>query len=162
MGSMAQIARLATFVVALVLVVLAYVFDWFHVDVGELDVHVHLNPLPVRGSSGLLITACEGCPTAYTGRLPGGMAWLASCVALQFLAALAASAWQVLKAYRSPALTAWTTVSAGVLALLTLVVLWTFAVPRGFTLHTGPGPYLLLAACALALLGHARLFDRLD
>jgi hypothetical protein len=162
MGAMAQIARLAVFVLGFVMVVLTYVFDWFTIGGAPVDLHVTLNPIPVRGSSGLVVTVCDTCPAAYTGRLPGGMAWLASMVAVQFAAALLASGWQVLKGYRHPGITAWTTISAIVLGILTVIVLGTFEVPRGFTLDTGLGAYAALLACALALIGHSRLPDRLD
>jgi hypothetical protein len=162
MGAMAQITRLVAFALGFVLIILTYVFDWFTIGGEAIEVHVELNPLPMRGSSGLLVTMCESCPTAQTGRLPGGMAWLASCIALQFAAALVASGWQVLQGWRNPAITAWAVISAVALGLTTLFVLWTFDVPRGFTVDAGLGPFAALLACALALVAHSRLPDRLD
>ncbi len=160
---MGQIARLATFVIALLFVVLSFVLPWFSIDYeGGLD--VELNPIPFRGSSGLVVVLCDACPEVYTGRLPGGLAWLAAHIALQFCVALVASGYQVLKGYRSPAITTWTALSAIALGLITLLVLWSFGPPRGLDVGVSSrfGLWSALVAGALAVIGHSRLLDRFD
>jgi len=157
---MAQIVRLGCFVGGLVAVVLMYVFDWFHIE--PLDFDVGLNWKPMRGSSGLVVEICDGCPLLDTGRLAGGAAWMAAVCGWQFLVALGASAWQELQGWRNPKITAWTVISAIVLALSTLAVRASFGVPEGFTLEAGLGSYFALAASALTLLAYSRVPDLLS
>jgi hypothetical protein len=163
MEGMGQIARLATFAVAAILTLLAFFLPWFRIDLmGGLD--VEMNAIPFRGSSGLEVILCDGCEPIGTGRLPGGLAWLASYVGFQFLFALVVSGVQVLRGHRSPAVTLWTCLSAIGLGLLVLGVLASFGPPRGVdvAVSSKPGIWFLLAACPLALVGHTRLFDRFD
>lgn len=160
---MGQIARLATFAAAAVLLLLGFLVPWFHVDLMG-GVNVELNAVPFRGSSGLEVVLCDGCPTVGTGRLPGGLAWLASYVALQLGVALVVSGVHVLRGHRTPGIAAWTTISSVGLALLVIGILVSFDAPRGYDVAVGsrPGPWFFLATCALALVGHSRLLDRLD
>jgi hypothetical protein len=99
---------------------------------------------------------CDGCPTVGTGRLPGGLAWLASYLAFQFAIVLVLSGVQVLRGYRSPAIAIWTIVSASALALLVLGTVATF---DG---SSRAGAWLMFLACPVAIVGHTRLFDRFD
>lgn len=163
MECMGQIARLATFAVALLLVFLGFFLPWFRIDLmGGLD--VELNALPFRGTSGLEVKLCDGCPMFGTGRLPGGLAWLASYVAFQFGVALVVSGVQVLRGYRSAKITVWTMASAIGLAVLLLLIVITFDSPRGMNVDvsTRAGVWLMFVACLLAVVGHTRLFDRFD
>ncbi len=163
MEGMGPIARLAIFGGAALLTILGFVLPWFRLDLmGGLD--VELNALPFRGTSGLEVVLCDGCETVGTGRLPGGLAWLASYVAVQFLVALGVSAVQVLRGHRSTPIAVWTAISAIALGLLVVGVLASFDAPAGMNVDVGAraGLWCVLAACPLALLGHGRLLDRLD
>ncbi|HUQ07294.1 MAG TPA: hypothetical protein VM261_32605 [Kofleriaceae bacterium] len=84
-----------------------------------------------------------------TMRLAGGLAMLASAVACVLVAAIVASCVQVVRGHRSPAIAAWTSVSAVGLALVVLGVVITF--------RARSGTWTSLAACGLALIAHTRL-----
>jgi hypothetical protein len=154
MECMGQIARLATFATAFLLVVLAFFLPWFRIE--QWGVDVELNALPLRGTSGLELHMCDDCPAFGTGRLPGGLAWLASYVAFQLAIALVVSGVQVLRGHRSAAITMWTTLSAVALALLVLGIIYTF---DG---SSRAGAWLMFLACPASIIGHTRLFDRFD
>ncbi|KAB2899013.1 MAG: hypothetical protein F9K40_10740 [Kofleriaceae bacterium] len=160
---MGQIARLVIFALACLFVILGFVLPWFQIG-GSDGFPVELNATPFRGTSGLEVVLCDGCPTVGTGRLPGGLAWLAVYVALQLCVALVVSGVQVLRGHRQPNITAWTVISALVLGALVFGVLMTFDAPRGVDVDVSAraGLWLTLAACGLALAGHSRLLDRLD
>ena len=65
MEGMGQIVRLAIFGVASILTLLAYFLPWFRIDLmGGMD--VELNAVPFRGSSGLEVVLCDGCPSVGT------------------------------------------------------------------------------------------------
>jgi hypothetical protein len=154
MECMGQIARLATFAAALLLVVLAFFLPWFRID--QWGMNVELNALPMRGTSGLEIHVCDGCPPVGTGRLPGGLAWLASYVGFQLAIALVVSAVQVLRGHRSTAIATWTVLSAVGLALLVLGMI------ASFDGSSRAGAWLMLLACPAAIVAHTRLLDRFD
>jgi hypothetical protein len=124
MAGMGSIARLAIFAAAAILTVLGFLLP-----------ALHLVP--------------EG-----TARLPGGLAKLASPVALALVAALAVSAVQVMRGHRSPAVAVWTAVAALLLA----------AIVAGIVAMSGAraGAWTRLGASALALLAHSRLLRRFD
>lgn len=162
MEGMGQIARLATFAAAFVLTVLSFFLPWFWIELmGGLN--VELNAIPFRGNSGLEVILCDECEPVGTGRLAGGLAWLASYVAFQFAIAIVVSGVQVLRGYRSPSITLWTTLPAIGLGLLVLGVLASFgARAADVEVSSKPAPWFLLGACVLAAVGHSRVFDRLD
>ncbi len=160
---MARWLKLATLLVALGLLVLAYVLPWFHGASHGDTLRVFLNPFALRGESGLVAEMCGGvCIEFPTGRLPGGLAWLDGFGVLGSIAMLAISAYLVVRDRPIAQLGLWSVITAiGVLVLSALVALL-FEGPEGWDTGISLGLPAVLLGSILTIVGQSSVFELLE